>query len=81
MGLQELLRTASNFQEARAEVYPVQIAFNVIPHGGDFTANGYTTEEMGEFEKGVIKNLAYTRYWAKKKGVEATPAPGANARS
>ena len=35
-----------NFQEARPEVYPVQIAFNVIPHGGDFCDNGYTTEEM-----------------------------------
>jgi aspartate-semialdehyde dehydrogenase len=32
--------------EAKAEVYPVQIAFNVIPHGGDFLDNGYTTEEM-----------------------------------
>src|SRR3546814_20747226 len=28
------------------EVYPVQIAFNVIPHGGDFDTNGYTSEEM-----------------------------------
>ena len=35
-----------NFQDARPEVYPVQIAFNVIPHGGDFCDNGYTTEEM-----------------------------------
>jgi aspartate-semialdehyde dehydrogenase len=35
-----------NFQEAEPEVYPVQIAFNVIPHGGDFLDNGYTTEEM-----------------------------------
>ncbi|MBN7135013.1 aspartate-semialdehyde dehydrogenase [Lysobacter enzymogenes] len=35
-----------NFQEAQPEIYPVQIAFNVIPHGGDFTDNGYTTEEM-----------------------------------
>jgi aspartate-semialdehyde dehydrogenase len=26
-------------------VYPKQIAFNVIPHGGDFTESGYTTEE------------------------------------
>jgi len=34
-----------NFQSAEPEVYPVQIAFNVIPHGGDFTDNGYTTEE------------------------------------
>lgn len=35
-----------NFQDPEPEVYPVQIAFNVIPHGGDFTDNGYTTEEM-----------------------------------
>jgi aspartate-semialdehyde dehydrogenase len=35
-----------NFQPVTPEVYPVQIAFNVIPHGGDFTDNGYTTEEM-----------------------------------
>jgi aspartate-semialdehyde dehydrogenase len=26
--------------------FPVQIAFNLFPHGGDFTENGYTTEEM-----------------------------------
>ncbi len=24
----------------------MQIAFNVIPHGGDFLDNGYTSEEM-----------------------------------
>ena len=35
-----------NFQDATPEVYPVQIAFNVIPHGGDFLDNGYTSEEM-----------------------------------
>lgn len=35
-----------SFQPSEPEVYPVQIAFNVIPHGGDFTENGYTTEEM-----------------------------------
>jgi len=35
-----------NFQDVEAKVYPVQIAFNVIPHGGDFTDNGYTMEEM-----------------------------------
>ncbi len=27
------------------KVYPKQIAFNCIPHGGDFTESGYTTEE------------------------------------
>ena len=35
-----------NFQDPNPEVYPVQIAFNVIPHGGDFLDNGYTSEEM-----------------------------------
>ena len=47
--LEELGRQTAgmlSFQEARPEVYPVQIAFNVIPHGGDFCDNGYTTEEM-----------------------------------
>jgi aspartate-semialdehyde dehydrogenase len=47
--LEELGRQTAallNFQDAEPVVYPVQIAFNVIPHGGDFTDNGYTTEEM-----------------------------------
>ncbi|KGM57186.1 aspartate-semialdehyde dehydrogenase [Lysobacter arseniciresistens ZS79] len=47
--LEELGRQTAgmlNFQDPRPEVYPVQIAFNVIPHGGDFCDNGYTTEEM-----------------------------------
>jgi len=47
--LEELGRQTAallNFQDVEAEVYPVQIAFNVIPHGGDFLDNGYTMEEM-----------------------------------
>ena len=28
-----------------SKIYPKQIAFNVIPHGGDFMEDGYTTEE------------------------------------
>jgi aspartate-semialdehyde dehydrogenase len=47
--LEELGRQTAgllNFQPVEPEVYPVQIAFNVIPHGGDFDANGYTSEEM-----------------------------------
>ena len=48
-GIDELNRqmaALANGGEAKAEVYPVQIARNVIPHGGDFLDNGYTTEEM-----------------------------------
>lgn len=33
-------------ESVNAQVYPCQIAFNVIPHGGDFLENGYTSEEM-----------------------------------
>jgi aspartate-semialdehyde dehydrogenase len=47
--LEELGRQTAallNFQTPEPEVYPVQIAFNVIPHGGDFLDNGYTAEEM-----------------------------------
>ena len=31
--------------EVVKEHFPAQIAFNVIPHGGDFMEDGYTTEE------------------------------------
>jgi aspartate-semialdehyde dehydrogenase len=47
--LEELGRQTAallNFQSVEPGVYPVQIAFNVIPHGGDFQDNGYTSEEM-----------------------------------
>jgi aspartate-semialdehyde dehydrogenase len=49
LALEELGRQTAallSFQEIKPAVYPVQIAFNVIPHGGDFTDNGYTMEEM-----------------------------------
>src|SRR5690606_31226371 len=47
--LEELGRQTAallNFQPAEAEVYPVQIAFNVIPRCGDLPDDGYSTEEM-----------------------------------
>ncbi|HXE90268.1 MAG TPA: TldD/PmbA family protein [Terriglobales bacterium] len=36
------------------------------------------TEKIDWIEKGVVKNLVYTRYWAEKKGVNPTPLPAAN---
>lgn len=39
---QELL----NGRSIECQVYPYQIAFNVIPHIDDFQANGYSREEM-----------------------------------
>lgn len=43
--------------------YPKQIAFNVIPHGGDFLASGYTTEEqklVDETHKIISPDIAVT---------------------
>ena len=35
-----------NFREIQCNVYPYQIAFNVLPHIDTFLENGYTKEEM-----------------------------------
>jgi len=35
-----------NFKEIKIQVYPHQIAFNVMPHIDKFLENGYTKEEM-----------------------------------
>jgi predicted Zn-dependent protease len=40
-----------------------------------FTADGRLQEKINWVEKGVIKNMTYSRFWADKKGVKATPPP------
>lgn len=47
--IDELLQQTSdllNFKEVTCNVYPYQIAFNVLPHIDKFLENGYTKEEM-----------------------------------
>jgi aspartate-semialdehyde dehydrogenase len=49
--------------EVVKEHFPKQIAFNVIPHGGDFMDDGYTTEEWKievETKKILDKNIKLT---------------------
>jgi len=48
-GLEELAKQTArllNFQKVKPAKFPVQIAFNVIPHIDEFQDNGYTREEM-----------------------------------
>ncbi len=40
-----------------------------------WVGDGRPVEKIVWIEKGVIKNLYYSRYWAQKKGVEAIPFP------
>jgi predicted Zn-dependent protease len=40
-----------------------------------WNGSGQPLKKMKWIENGVVKNLAYGRYWAKEKGVEAVPFP------
>lgn len=41
-----------------------------------WSGDGRPQEKISWIEKGVIKNLYYSRYWAQKQGVKAIPFPG-----
>src|SRR6185369_5337396 len=40
-----------------------------------WTGDGRPQEKISWIEKGIVKNLSYSRYWAEKKGVKAIPGP------
>lgn len=40
-----------------------------------WTSSGLPRKKTALIEKGVVKNLFYSRYWAEKKGVEPVPFP------
>jgi len=42
-----------------------------------WNGDGRPMEKVNWIEKGVVKNLSYSRYWADKKGVKAVPGPDA----
>lgn len=46
-----------------------------IPQSG-FVMDGRPREKTTWIEKGVVKNMAYSLYWAQKQGVKAVPPPG-----
>ncbi|WDF54557.1 TldD/PmbA family protein [Mucilaginibacter sp. KACC 22063] len=41
-----------------------------------WSGDGQPQQKVNWIEKGVIKNLYYSRYWAQKKGVKPMPGPG-----
>ena len=41
-----------------------------------FDGQGLPVKPIDWIDKGVLKNLSYSRYWAQKQGKEATPGPG-----
>lgn len=49
--------------------------FNTELPGSTWSREGQPLERMNWIEKGVVKNLSYSRYWAEKKGVKPIPFP------
>ena len=43
--------------------------------GTNYSNEGLPREKVAWIEKGVVKNLLYSRYWAQKKGVKPVPYP------
>ena len=44
--LMDQTKALMSFQEVKAEVYPYQIAFNLLPHIGSFNEGGDCSEEV-----------------------------------
>jgi predicted Zn-dependent protease len=44
---------------------------------GYYNNEGLPQEKISWIEKGVVRNLSYSRYWAQKKGVKPVPGPDA----
>ncbi|MCF8325675.1 MAG: TldD/PmbA family protein [Leadbetterella sp.] len=43
--------------------------------GSPFSGDGRPQEKIYWIENGIVKNMTYSRFWADKKGVKATPPP------
>lgn len=59
--------------DERVTIYsdPTNPELPASPWSGD----GRAQEKINWIEKGVVKNMAYSRFWAQKKGVKAVPYP------
>ncbi len=51
--------------------------FNPELPSSTWSGDGRPQEKINWIEKGVMKNLYYSRFWAQKKGVKAVPTPDA----
>jgi len=66
-------RLGEKLIDERVTIYsdPTFAELPASPWSGD----GRAQEKTAWIEKGVVKNVAYSRYWAQKKGVKAIPYP------
>ena len=67
-------RLGEKIVDERVNIYsdPSHPELPAAPYSGD----GLPQNRVNWIEKGVVKNLAYSRYWAQQKGVSPLPYPG-----
>ncbi len=49
--------------------------FNADLPAGTWSREGFPLDKMSWIDKGVVKNLSYSQFWAQKKGVKPVPGP------
>ncbi|WP_234734438.1 TldD/PmbA family protein [Tellurirhabdus bombi] len=66
-------KLGEKIMDERVTIYsdPANPELPAAPWSGD----GRPQERINWIEKGVVKNMAYSRFWAQKKGVKAVPFP------
>jgi len=66
-------RLGEKLVDERVHIYsdPFHPELPTRPWNGD----GRSQEKVSWIEKGIVKNLTYSRYWAEEKGVKAIPSP------
>jgi predicted Zn-dependent protease len=66
-------KLGENIVDERVNIYS-DPAHPELP-SAPWAVDGQPMEKVNWIEKGVVKNMAYSRYWAQKKGVKAVPFP------
>jgi predicted Zn-dependent protease len=66
-------RLGDQFMDEKVTIY--SDPFNPDLPANTWDRDGLPLEKTYWIEKGVLKNLSYSRYWAEKKGVKPVPGP------
>ncbi len=68
-----LTKLGEKLVDERVNIY--SDPYNADLPSATWAGDGRVQEKINWIEKGVMKNLFYSRYWAQKKGVKAVPQP------
>jgi predicted Zn-dependent protease len=67
-------RLGEQLMDAKVNIY--SDPFNADLPSSTWNREGQPLDKRSWIEKGVVKNLSYSRYWAEKKNVAPVPGPG-----